>query len=64
MSRLRPPNKEICEWSKDELRKHFESLCEIVADPRFVCKKCGRAANRKKWLCDSKKLAPSSETAP
>jgi hypothetical protein len=64
MSKRKPPNKELCDWSKDELRKHFEQLCQIVAEPRFVCKKCGRAANRKKWLCDGEKLSPSSETAP
>lgn len=64
MSHRKQPDKEICEWSKDDLRKHFELLCEIVAEPKFVCRNCGRAANRKKWLCEAKKLTASSETAP
>ena len=56
MSQPKVFNKELCDWSKDDLAKHFEKLQEIVAEPQFVCTKCGRAAGKKKWLCKAKKL--------
>lgn len=56
MSEKPAPTKEICEWSKTQLRDHFELLARIVAEPTYACSKCGRAANDKKWLCKPKKL--------
>lgn len=53
----KPPTKEICDWTKVQLRDHFELLEEIVAHPKYACTKCGRAANAKKWLCKAKKLS-------
>ncbi len=50
------PNKELCEWSQNELRDHFEKLRKIVAKPKFTCTHCGRAARAKKWLCKPRKL--------
>ena len=50
------PTKEICDWSKAQLREHFDLLAQIVAEPKYACTKCGRAANAKKWLCKAKKL--------
>ncbi len=57
----KPPTKELCDWSKAQLRDHFELLESIVAHPKYVCPKCGRAANAKKWLCKAKKLTASSD---
>lgn len=48
--------KEICDWTKAEISVHFEQLKKIVSKPAYVCTKCGRAANRKKWLCHAKRL--------
>jgi len=48
--------KELCDWSQTELRVYIDQLQKIVSKPAFVCTKCGRAANRKKWLCKAKKL--------
>lgn len=56
MSDKSEPTKELCEWSKDQIREHFELLAYIVAKPTYVCTKCCRAANQKKWLCKPKKL--------
>ena len=51
------PSKELCEWSRDQLRDHFDQLQKIVASPKYACTKCGRAASAKKWLCKPKRLA-------
>jgi len=38
------------------LRDDFDAYCRLVARPRFVCQHCGRAARKKKNLCDPRKL--------
>jgi len=43
--------KELCKWKSGDYVKLRALLEEIVVEPRFVCTKCGRAANRKKRLC-------------
>jgi len=29
----------------------------LVHEPRFICKKCGRAANKKKRVCEPQKIS-------
>jgi hypothetical protein len=48
-------SKTLCELKKD-LKQDFDSYVMLVCRPRFVCKDCGRAANRKKYLCHPKKI--------
>jgi hypothetical protein len=43
--------KHLCKWDKDRLEDKIDALIKIVKNPGFVCRKCGRAANEKKWLC-------------
>jgi ribosomal protein S9 len=33
------------------VKRHLEEYKALVRDPRYVCRKCGRAAARKKNLC-------------
>ncbi|TWT42765.1 hypothetical protein [Botrimarina hoheduenensis] len=54
------PRKNLCDWSKKELRERFAELTQIVAEPRFVCVKCGRAAACKAILCKPKTLLTAS----
>jgi len=56
MASKKPPTVEICEWTRDEMREHFVLLSKIVSAPKYLCPKCGRVANQKKWLCKTKKL--------
>lgn len=42
---------ELCQWDKDDYERKLDKLMKIVENPQFVCSKCGRAANRKKYLC-------------
>jgi hypothetical protein len=41
----------LCEWKKHEIVEDTEELAKIVCDPRFVCRKCARAAHKDKHLC-------------
>ena len=49
-------DKTLCEWTRTELREHLPQLRVIVAQPKFVCTKCGRAAGDKAYLCKPKPL--------
>ena len=40
----------LCKWKKEAINKKFDEFCDIVRNPKFVCKKCGRVADKKKWL--------------
>lgn len=41
----------ICKWKKDQIKTDLKLLKSIVKNPKFICQKCGRAANKKQWLC-------------
>ncbi len=47
--------KTLCE-SDRLLKKDFVAYAALVDKPDFVCQKCGRAANKKKNLCQPKKI--------
>ncbi len=48
--------KPLCKWKQSQYIKQLEELKQIVADPKFVCRECGRAAGEKKWLCKPVRL--------
>jgi hypothetical protein len=48
--------KELCKWDKDDIRDNLDKLKKLVADPRFICRKCGRAAKESDHLCKPEKL--------
>lgn len=39
----------ICDWK--DIEKKLKQLRKIVRDPQFACRKCGRVANDKDYLC-------------
>lgn len=43
-------DKRLCKWKEETIIDNFEAFQDIVNSPRFACKKCGRVANKKKWL--------------
>ena len=42
--------KRLCKWKEDTIIDNFEEFKGIVTTPKHACKKCGRVANKKKWL--------------
>jgi hypothetical protein len=42
--------KELCKWKKKDISDDFGKFEGVVKNPKFVCKKCGWAANTKKVL--------------
>ncbi|MEE2826581.1 MAG: hypothetical protein VYE64_08135 [Planctomycetota bacterium] len=48
-------SKKLCDLKK--LRKESpKKYAQLVSRPSHLCKKCGRVANRKKLVCQPKKL--------
>lgn len=43
-------SKRLCKWKEEDIVKQFDKLKSIVKNPTFACKKCGRVADKKKWL--------------
>ena len=43
--------KTLCEWKKSDIADGLEELSKIVGDPRYICRKCARAAHQDKHLC-------------
>jgi hypothetical protein len=46
----------LCKWKRESYEERFDKLRKIVAEPKFVCLKCGRAADKKKHLCEPEPL--------
>jgi hypothetical protein len=47
---------ELCKLKKSLLKDDIESFMQFVNQPTHLCKKCGRAANSKKLLCNPVKI--------
>ena len=52
--------KPLCKWDKDEIKDKLKDLKKIVARPRFLCRKCARAANKEEYLCKPEPLGRES----
>lgn len=48
-------SKTLCERKKD-LKHDLDAYVQLVCPARFVCAKCGRVANKKKYLCEAEKI--------
>uniref|UniRef100_Q3ASP4 Uncharacterized protein n=1 Tax=Chlorobium chlorochromatii (strain CaD3) TaxID=340177 RepID=Q3ASP4_CHLCH len=43
--------KALCKLDKETIEKQMEALMELVAEPRYICRKCARVASTKRHLC-------------
>ncbi|NNL77153.1 MAG: hypothetical protein HKO68_12530 [Desulfobacterales bacterium] len=43
-------SKELCKWKANDITKNLDKFSAIVKNPKLVCIKCGRVADKKKWL--------------
>ena len=43
--------KNLCGIKKNDFHIYKDEVIKIVNNPNFICKKCLRVANEKKYLC-------------
>ena len=43
-------SKELCKWKQKDITNKFDKFSSIVSKPKYACAKCGRVADKKKWL--------------
>jgi hypothetical protein len=48
---LKNHEKPICKLKKDQLAAILPILAAEAAQSRYICRRCGRLARSKKWLC-------------
>ena len=48
--------KELCKIQGKLMACDMDSYIQLVDNPKHVCKKCGRVANKKKLLCKPKRI--------
>jgi len=49
-------DKTFCDLSKDYVAKHLDEIIPLINNPKFICKKCARAANDETHLCKPVKI--------
>ena len=48
--------KSLCDLNKKEIENDIENIMAMVNKPKFVCLKCARAVNEKKFVCKPVKI--------
>ena len=54
-------SKTLCDWSRKDIERDLERLAEIVRAPRWICRKCARAASADRYLCKPRPLPGEAE---
>jgi len=51
----------LCDLSKKDIKENMDEIIKIVAIPKYICEKCARVSNEKKYLCNPAKLSKNKE---
>lgn len=54
----------MCKAYKEIRKGNPNKYIEMVGDGRYICKKCGRTAASKKYLCCPMEIKPGEEISP
>ncbi|MBN2815122.1 MAG: hypothetical protein JXQ67_00445 [Campylobacterales bacterium] len=46
----------ICKMKKEQISQYMDNLSDMVSNPKYICSKCARAANKKHNLCKATKI--------
>jgi hypothetical protein len=52
--------KSLCKWGKDDAKKNWGELHDLLAKSKYVCGKCLRSSRLKGTLCKPEKLTPAA----
>jgi hypothetical protein len=45
--------KKLCKISKANIKKHKETILELVTEPKYICDDCLRVSKNKNNLCNA-----------
>ncbi len=48
--------KTLCRLDKHDIEENIDDIASIVAEPKYLCRKCARVATKKKYLCSPIKI--------
>jgi hypothetical protein len=48
--------KTLCDLDKQDIEKKLDEIAKIVTDPKYLCRKCARASNKKEYLCKPQRI--------
>lgn len=48
--------KTLCCLDRDDIEEHLDTVAKAVAGARYICRRCARAARKKKHLCKPVRL--------
>lgn len=51
--------KSLCKWDKDDVKKNWNEMADLLGTSKFVCLRCLRSSKLKGTLCKPEKLAQS-----
>ncbi|MBR9868036.1 hypothetical protein [uncultured Amphritea sp.] len=43
--------KSLCKLKKEIISKHFDEIAAVTRNSQYICSKCARSSEGKKWLC-------------
>ncbi|MFH1984335.1 MAG: hypothetical protein ABIL58_21035 [Pseudomonadota bacterium] len=49
-------NKSLCKWDKEDVKKNWDDLTELLGKSKYVCARCLRSSRLKGTLCKAQKL--------
>ena len=52
--------KSLCKWEKDDVKKNWDELPDLLAKSKYVCGKCLRSSKLKGTLCKPEKLGSAT----
>lgn len=48
--------KSLCKWDRDDVKKNWNDLYDLMGKSKFMCEKCLRSSRLKGNLCKPEKL--------
>jgi hypothetical protein len=48
--------KTLCKWRREDIEKDLDAVRTMVGKPKVICKRCGRAVAKRKWVCKPEPL--------
>jgi len=46
----------LCDLDKKDIEKRFAEIIAIIINPKYMCRKCARASNKKDYLCKPQRI--------